>query len=334
MKITTVWGVAPVVALGCLVVFFSSGASFAAERSPQKIDLTLRPAPDIATVKDDPLGKLIKYGHGLTTETYKHLGPEVARPEMRFAGNNLACQSCHLNAAAQPYAMPWTGVTAMFPMYRAREDAVSTIEERVNGCMERSMNGKALPLDSAEMKAFVAYMQWLSAGVPVGAVIEGAGVKPIKEPARAADPERGRRVYEDSCAGCHQPDGQGARRGQAGDADGYQFPPLWGPDSYNDGAGMYRLLTAAGFVRNNMPLGATHREPSISDEDAYDVAAFINSRPRPRKADLDKDFPNRLRKPADMPFPPFADDFSAEQHKYGPFEPIRARLKELQQTGR
>ncbi|KAA0686084.1 c-type cytochrome [Azospirillum brasilense] len=309
-----------------------SRAAQAAEPQSQAVDLTKWTPPDLATVKDDDLGKLIKYGYALTTETYKHLGPEVADPAKRYSGNNLACQSCHLNAGTQPYAMPWTGVHAVFPMYRAREDGISTIEERVNGCMQRSMNGKALPLDSTEMKAFVAYMKWLSTGIPVGAKIEGAGTKAIKEPGRAANPDRGRQVYAEVCAACHQPDGQGVRKGQIGDAGGYQFPPLWGPDSYNDGAGMYRGLTAAAFVHNNMPLGTTHEAPVLSDEDAYDVIAFVNSQPRPHKEGVEKDFPNRLRKPVDMPFPPFADGFSAEQHKYGPYDPIRAKLKELRQA--
>lgn len=305
-----------------------AAAAFAAD--PKPIDLSQWPVPDVATVPDDALGKLIKQGHALATETYKHIGPEVADPAKRFAGNNLSCQSCHLQGATQAYAMPWVGVHAVFPQYRAREDAVSLIEDRVNGCMERSMNGRPLPLDGEEMKAFIAYMKFLSTGVPVGARLEGAGTKPVKDPPRAADPGRGRTVYADTCASCHGDDGLGVRNGKPGDALGYQYPPLWGPDSYNDGAGMYRLLTAAGFVRHDMPFGTTAAAPMLSDEDAYDVAAYINSQPRPHKEGMDKDFPNRLRKPVDMPFPPFADGFPAEQHKYGPFDPIRAKLKELQ----
>ncbi|HYH19962.1 MAG TPA: c-type cytochrome [Azospirillum sp.] len=304
-------------------------AAHGADVPANAVDLTKWTPPDIAAVKDDDLGKLIKYGYALTTETYKHIGPEVAEPAMRYAGNNLACQSCHLNAATQPYSMPWTGVHAVFPLYRAREDAISTIEERVNGCMQRSMNGKPLPLDGTEMKAFVAYMKWLSTGIPVGAKVVGSGTRPIKDPPRAASPERGRQVYADVCAACHGADGQGVRKGEAGDREGYQFPPLWGPDSYNDGAGMYRALTAAAFVRHNMPLGTTYEAPALSDDDAYDVIAFVNSQPRPHKAGMEKDFPNRLRKPVDMPFPPFADGLPAEQHKYGPYDPIRAKLKEL-----
>ncbi len=296
---------------------------------PAKIDLDAWPVPDVSTVADTPEGRLIKRGHELVTQTYAHIGPEAADPAKRYAGNNLACQSCHLQAGTQPFAMPYTGVWAVFPQYRARENEVSTLEERVNGCMERSMNGRPLPLDSVEMKAMLGYMKWASAAVPVGASVAGAGTKPIKEPNRPADPERGARVYAEVCASCHGDDGQGVRNGTKGDRLGYQFPPLWGPDSYNDGAGMYRLLTAAAFVKHNMPLGTTHDRPAIGDEDAYDVAAFINSRPRPHKANLDKDFPDRLKKPADMPFPPFADDHPADQHKFGPFDPIRRSLKDL-----
>lgn len=43
----------------------------------------------------------------------------------------------------------------------------------INGCFERSMNGKRMPSDTPEMKAMLTYMQWLSQGVPVGAKIEG-----------------------------------------------------------------------------------------------------------------------------------------------------------------
>jgi thiosulfate dehydrogenase len=119
-----------------------------------------------------------------------------------------------------------------------------------------------------------------------------------------------------------------SRRGRQGkraepDSDKfYEFPPVWGPDSYNTGAGMHRLLVAARFIRFNMPFGTSFEDPVIGEEDAYDVAAFINSQPRPVKPNLEHDFPDRARKPLDAPFPPWDDHFSAEQHKYGPFQPM------------
>lgn len=123
------------------------------------IDLTQWTPPDLATVADDPFGKLVKYGYALFTDTANEIGPTVSDPTRRFAGNNLACQNCHLQGGSQPYAMPLTGVWGQFPQYRAREGAVDTLEDRINGCMERSMNGRALPLDSREMRAFSSYMR-------------------------------------------------------------------------------------------------------------------------------------------------------------------------------
>src|SRR6516162_3825551 len=122
-----------------------------------EIDLTLWTPGDIASVRDDPFGALVKYGYTLFTDTANEIGPTVADPARRFAGNNLACGNCHLQAGSQPYAMPLVGVWGQFPQYRAREGAVDTLEDRINGCMERSMNGRALPPDSHEMRAFSSY---------------------------------------------------------------------------------------------------------------------------------------------------------------------------------
>jgi len=291
-----------------------------------QFDLTTWTPPHLQSIGDDPFGKLVKYGHALMADTANQIGPTVADPAKRYAGNNLACQNCHLKAGTQPYAMPLTGVWGQFPQYRGREGGVGTLEGRINGCLERSMNGTALPRDGLEMKALLAYSKWLSTGIPNGAKLIGAGTLDIKEPDRTADLHNGARVYGTTCAICHGKDGLGQR---AESGSGYQFPPLAGPDSYNIGAGMMRVLTAAAFVRHNMPLGATFDAPVLSDADAYDVAAHINSLDRPTKANLEDDYPIRLQKPVDTPYGPYVDDFSAEQHKYGPFGPIRAKLQEL-----
>jgi thiosulfate dehydrogenase len=222
--------------------------------------------------------------------------------------------------------MSLVGVWGQFPQYRAREGDVVTLEDRINGCMERSMNGHALPLESREMKAFTSYMRWLSTGVPIRATLRGAGTLSIDEPARAADPARGAQVYAQICAACHGLDGLG-QHAKAG--AGYQFPPLWGSDSFNNGAGMSRLLTVAAYAEHNMPLGTTFNAPVLADEDAYDVGAYILSMKRPAKANLNKDYPIRLQKPVDAPYTPYADGFSVEQHTYGPFAPIRTKVREL-----
>ena len=291
-----------------------------------QLNLTEWTPPDIKSVGDDAFGKLVKYGYALMTDTPNQIGPQVADPQLRYSGNNLTCQNCHLKAGTQPYAMPLTGVWGQFPQYRGREGEVGTLEDRINGCMERSMNGRALPLGSREMKAFLAFTKWASTGIPDGAKLTGAGAMNVKEPPRAADLAHGGEVYARVCATCHGQDGQGQR---AENGSGYRFPPLWGPDSYNDGAGMARLLSAAAFIKHNMPFGTTYASPALSDEEAYDVAAFINSTERPQRANLEKDFPNRLQKPVDTAYGPYADDFPAAQHKLGPFGPIRAKIREL-----
>ncbi len=315
----------------CLKASFFLAAAIAmtgnapAADAPQ-FDLTEWTPPQLRSVGDDPLGKLVKYGYALMVDTANQIGPAVADPAKRYSGNNLSCQNCHLKAGTQPYAMPLTGVWGQFPQYRGREGEIGTLEERINGCMERSMNGRALPLDGAEMKAFLAYAKWLSTGIPAGVKLVGSGTINIKEPNRAADPANGANIYASTCAACHGKDGLGQRLTTG---SGYQFPPIAGLDSYNNGAGMTRVLTAAAFVRHNMPLGTTFDAPVLSDADAYDVAAYINSLERPTKPDLEKDFPVKTQKPVDSPYGPYVDDFPAEQHKYGPFGPIRARLREL-----
>jgi thiosulfate dehydrogenase len=168
--------------------------------------------------------------------------------------------------------MPLIGVWGQFPQYRAREGMVDLLEERINGCMQRSVNGRALSIQSREMRAFSSYMRWLSTGVPDGAKLLGAGTLQIKEPARPADPGRGAQIYAQVCAACHGANGLG-QRAQKG--LGYQFPPLWGPDSFNIGAGMSRLLTLAAYAEHNMPLGTTFDVPVLTDEQAYDVAGYV-----------------------------------------------------------
>jgi thiosulfate dehydrogenase len=330
-------------------VVASSSAPSAAPAAPGKPSVTTAAAtaaeqpkpsadawtvPDVDKLPDDAWGRAVRLGRDLTVATYAHLGPEVADASKRYAGNNLSCQSCHLDAGTKKFGLPFVGVFGDFPQYRSREGEVGTIEDRVNGCMTRSMNGKPLPVDSTEMKAFVAYIKFVSTGRPVGGKTEGRGSGAIPELTRAANVEHGREVYAQACAACHQADGQGVRKGVVGDAQGYQFPPLWGLDSFNDGAGMNRLISAANFIHSNMPLGTSYDAPVVTAEDAWDVAAFIQSQQRPAKADLDKDFPNRLQKPVDAGYGPYVDGFNQDQHKLGPFQPIRDKIKALKQSAK
>lgn len=317
-----------ILSLAQAALLLTIGAAAQAADAPAKVSLLGRPLPQVDSLADDHYGRLVRYGQQLATRTFAYLGPEVADRRMRYAGNNLACTSCHQEGATKPYAMPWVGVASTFPQYRAREDDVSTVAERINGCMERSMNGRALPLASREIKALESYIHFLSRGIPIGAEVEGMASKLSKMPNRRANLEAGAEVYQKSCVACHGSNGQGVRVGKVGDALGYTFPPLWGADSFNYGAGMNRLVMATRFIKHNMPQGVTHAAPLLSDDEAYDVAAFVLSKPRPAKAGLDKDFPARWNKPIDAAFPPYVDDASADQHRYGPYPPLAELAKQ------
>lgn len=302
-------------------------AARGAAEAPPGVAVPVWQVPDVATLPDDAWGRTVRRGHDLIARTAALIGPEVADPSRRIAGNNLNCQSCHLEAGTLPYALPLNAAFADFPQYRGRSGKVDTIEDRINGCLMRSMNGRALPPGDPDMVAMVSYLRFLAMGKPIGADMPGRGLPRMAELDRAADPMRGKAVFAGNCASCHGADGQGQRIGQPGDAQGYLFPPLWGPDSYNDGAGMARLITAANFVHANMPQGTTSEAPALSVEDAWDVAAYINSQPRPHMAGLEADYPVRREKPVDTPYGPWPDAFTAEQHRLGPFAPIRAALR-------
>ena len=86
---------------------------------------------------------------------------------------------------------------------------------------------------------------------------------------------------------------------------------------------MHRVLTAARFIKARMPLGSA----DLTDQEAFDVAAFINSKPRPEMKGLESDYPDRTKKPADTGYGPYADSFPLEQHRFGPFQPIEAFYK-------
>lgn len=266
-------------------------------------------------------GAQIKYGYLVINKTSEYIGPLANDENMRFAGNNLSCNNCHLNGGRKIGSGSFVGVYNRFPQFRGRENKIGTLEERINGCMERSMSGRKMPEDSEEMQAIIAYMKWLSEDIPPDLEKKFKGYLPIKIPEFKADTIIGKKLYEEQCMVCHQKDGTGQRiPGKT--FSGYIYPPVGGRDSYNDGAGMNRVLTAAQFIKWNMPFGATHDNPILSDEQAYHIAAYINTFSRPRKANRQQDFPDKTKKPVSTPYGPWTDDFSAEQHKFGPFPPI------------
>lgn len=321
-----------IILLGALVVgilytkpdFFSTVFSKQelATKQVEKAKPTYWKAPDISILPADARGEEIRYGKELIAHTADYLGPKGKILQM---SNGMNCQNCHLDAGTKPLGNNYSAVASTYPKFRARSGSEETVEKRVNDCFERSLNGDALAEDSKEMKAIVAYIQWLGTDVNKGEIPAGAGLVELPLLDRAADPLKGKILYEEKCTVCHGKDGGGMLNGEK---TAWVYPPLWGNNSYNHGAGLYRLSRFAGYIKTNMPLGATADEPQLSDEEAWDIAAYVNSMERPAK-DISKDWPDISKKPIDHPFGPFSDGFDEQQHKYGPFKPIREKRKNL-----
>ncbi len=281
-------------------------------------------APDPYLAKTDAEASLIAYGRDLIARTQDYFGENgLVRPA---SINGMSCQNCHLEAGSKPFGNNYFAVASTYPQMRARSGSLETIPKRINDCFQRSLNGQPLDTTSHEMLAIIAYMRWLGTGVPKSEKPKGVGLVEVPFLERAADPVRGQQIYAEKCASCHAADGQGLAMPDSP----RHYPPLWGDHSYNEGAGLFRMSRLAGYVKANMPFGATYQNPQLSDEEAWDVAAFINSQARPKHPFLATDWPKIEKKPYDHPFGPFADSFPEAQHKYGPFGPIVAFYKALQ----
>lgn len=278
-------------------------------------------APDTSVIPKTEEGNLIGYGRDLIAHTSRYLGPEGI---VSHTTNGMNCQNCHLDAGTKFFGNNYSAVASTYPKLRARSGGIQTIETRVNDCIERSLNGIALDSNSKELKAIVAYIKWVGSEVAKDSTPKGAGLVSVPMLERAADAEKGKIVFESKCVSCHGMDGQGKK-----DTTGYShymYPPLWGEHSYNTGAGLYRLSRIAGYVKANMPFDAKEEEQKLTDEQAWDVAAYINSRPRPSKK-FAHDWPDISKKPFDHPFGPYADAFTEDQHKFGPWQAIVSAQK-------
>lgn len=274
-------------------------------------------APDEKEIPLNEEGDLIRYGKELIVNTSKYLGPKGIIAQI---SNGMNCQNCHINAGRENFGNPFSAVATIYPKYRDRSGKLESVEFRVNECMQRSMNGCELDSLSTEMRAFVAYLKWVGKDVPKGVHPNGAGTEQLPYLDRAADPSKGKIVFSNNCQRCHGENGQGVL---SPEKNNYIYPPLWGDSSFNIGAGLYRLSNLAGFIKNNMPYGeVTWKNPKLTNEEAWDVAAFIASQPRPVKF-FNYDWPDISKKPVDYPYGPYADGFSEQQHKYGPFGPIK-----------
>ncbi len=193
-----------------------------------------------------------------------------------YVGNELACSNCHLDAGRCAGAAPMWGAYPVYPKYRGKNKQVNTMEMRVQGCFRYSMDGTPPEADSELMKSYLAYFSWLSQGAPVGAKLAGAGFYSLPDPQEEPDFFRGEAVYRNWCAVCHSDDGGGLHHTEMA---GWIFPPLWGPQSFNWGAGMHQPDKAAAFIKRNMPFGLQN---VLTDQQAWDVAIYINSHERPQ----------------------------------------------------
>ncbi|NNF57420.1 MAG: c-type cytochrome [Rhodothermaceae bacterium] len=227
---------------------------------------------------DDPLAEQVRYGLRLMNDT-----PALA-PD--YVGNALSCTNCHLNAGQREKALPLVGIAGLFPLYRARDGRLVSLEDRIRGCFLRSMNGTAPPYDSSELLALSAYITWLSEDQPVGQAPDFRGLNRIPEEARLPladlDVDQGEALFAQYCVVCHGADGQGMDLGVAHPG------PLWGPQSWNDGAGAARIYTLAGFIRHAMPLTVPGM---LTDEQAQHLSAYINSHERPVYPNKEVDYP-------------------------------------------
>jgi thiosulfate dehydrogenase len=229
--------------------------------------------PSEAEMPEGPVGDAIKRGRNIFTDTPKY-APQ-------YSGNSMACAQCHLDAGRRENAAPMWAAYVQYPKFRTKNMKINTLEERIAGCFNYSINaqdslaGKAPPPGDDVYKELMTYFYWLADGAPTGEDMRGGGFLKLKETKLSYDYNRGAKVYEQNCALCHGADGQGRKEPNGK----VRFPPLWGPEAYNWGAGMARVDNAAGFIKANMPLSKPY---SLSDQDAWDVAAYIDSHERPK----------------------------------------------------
>jgi thiosulfate dehydrogenase len=319
MKIVNVVMVA-IGVTGALLTGLVSCQSVAEEKAPPA-----KTAPeeefvfvDTTAMPEGKYGDAVRYGRELMLNTAYYIGPEGKNG--KYLGNKMNCTNCHQDAGTKPFSFNLIATHSNYPQYRAREGKVLTLAERVNNCVMRPHNGKPLPLDGREMAAFLSYFRWINSFAPKG---HFAGEKSlsVELPDVAADPKKGDALYASHCARCHGNNGEGQMRF---DNVTYTYPPLWGSFAYQPGSSMHRVIMQAKWLKANMPFDkATHDKPFLTDQEALDIAAFVNNDEIHTRPGVTKyDYPNKEEKAIDYDKAPFADTFSVAQHKFGPFKPI------------
>lgn len=287
------------------------------DKDDNEVD-TLFAGPDTSKIPNDKFGAQVRYGRDLMLNTAYYIGPNGVNGQ--YLGNKMNCTNCHIDAGTKPFAFNLMLSHIQYPQYRAREGRVLSLAERVNNCVMRPHSGKPLPLDSKEMLAFLSYLKWISSQLK-DPKARGLEMPEFKFPDRAADPEKGAKLFVQHCTRCHGNDGQG----QMDSLNiTYKYPPLWGQYGYQPGSSMHRVIKQARWLKANMPQDlAKWYKPILTDEEAFDLAAFVNddrihTRPNPKTFD----FPYPAEKTIDYGRGPFADTFPEAQHKFGPYLPI------------
>lgn len=232
----------------------------------QPIAIDAYKVPDEDTIPENEFGRMVRLGKKIFTHTGEHAG--------QYVGNSMKCVNCHLDAGRLAHSAPLWAAWVRYPAYRSKNNMVNTMEERFQGCFTYSMNGTPPSTKSKTLKALMSYSYWMAQGAPTGVELPGRGYPKLPDPGKTPDDQRGRQVFSQNCAVCHGENGQGTK--QYGK---YVFPPLWGRDSFNWGAGMHRVNTAAAFIRANMPLG---KGGSLTVQQAWDVAYYLNGHERPQ----------------------------------------------------
>ena len=244
------------IAAACALLLTACGGGQRAAQAP-----AAQATFDPQTVPSGHVGEMVRYGYELIMQTRTHLRPYVTA--------NMDCAACHVNGGLKPRGGNFVGIAAQFPQWNTRAKRVISLQDRLAECFLYSMNGRPPAYNSREMEAMVAYITYLSRDAKIGSAPDPAKRIAHFNPPSPADPKHGAQIYAQKCSVCHAANGAG----NAG------YPPLWGATSFNGGAGMHRLWTMAGFVRYNMPQNAPG---SLSNQEAYDVSAFVLSHSRPK----------------------------------------------------
>ncbi|MEA2728870.1 MAG: thiosulfate dehydrogenase [Acetobacteraceae bacterium] len=236
-----------------------------ARAEPLEVAAPFTPPPDSA-IPEGKFGDLVRIGEKI----FRDPGTYAAA----FVGNQLRCSNCHLEAGRLAGASPMWAAYVAYPAYRSKNGHVNSYEERLQGCFRFSMNGKAPKLGDPVLVALESYSYFLAKGLPTGEKTAGRGFPALPKPPLPADYARGAQVYAEHCAACHGAQGLGQSSGGK-----VVFPPLWGPQSFNWGAGMGSVKNAAEFIRENMPLGLGN---TLTVQQAWDVATYMDSQVRPQ----------------------------------------------------